>query len=95
MIISQLSIAPLGKDVSVSKYVKIVLNVLEENNVKFETNPMATVIETEDLSTLFYVVEKAHQAVLNSGADRVITQLKIDDRRDKNVTINSKLESIK
>jgi len=94
MIISQLSIAPVGKDVSLSKYVKTALNVLEKNNVKFKTNAMSTVIETEDLETLFKIVEEAHKAVLKSGAKRVITELKIDDRGDKNVTMKSKLKSV-
>ena len=94
MIISQLSIAPVGKDVSLSKYVKTALNVLEKSNIKFETNAMATVIETEDIETLFKVVEEAHKAVMKSGAKRVITELKIDDRGDKNVTMKSKLKSI-
>ena len=94
MIISQLSIAPVGKDISLSKYVKKVINVLKENNITFETNDMATVIETEDLETLFNVVEKAHNAVIKSGARRVITELKIDDRRDKNVTIGTKIKAL-
>ena len=94
MIISQLSIAPVGKDVSLSKYVKTALNVLEKSNIKFETNAMATVIETEDLEILFKVVEEAHKAVMKSGVKRVITELKIDDRGDKNVTMKSKLKSV-
>ena len=95
MIIAQLSIAPVGKEVSVHKYVKLVLETLKKEQVKFETNAMATVIETSDLKTLFDVVEKAHNAVLAAGADRVITELKIDDRRDKDATITSKLNALK
>jgi uncharacterized protein (TIGR00106 family) len=95
MIIAQLSIAPLGKGTSVSTYVKKVIEILKKEHITFETNPMATVIETNDLSTLFQVVQKAHQAVLSAGADRVITELKIDDRRDKEVTMKSKLNSLK
>ena len=94
MIISQLSIAPVGKDVSLSKYVKKVISVLKENNIKFETNDMATVIETEDLETLFKVVGKAHNAMIDSGVQRIITELKIDDRQDKNVTMGTKIKSL-
>ena len=94
MIISQLSIAPIGKDISVSKYVKKVIEVIKKHNVKSETNAMATVIETEDLETLFTIVQEAHMTMVNSGAQRIITELKIDDRRDKNATINSKLKAI-
>ena len=46
MIISQLSIAPVGKGTSLSYYVKIALNILKKNNLNFKTNDMGTVIET-------------------------------------------------
>lgn len=94
MIISQLSIAPIGKDVSLSKYVKIALDTLKKHNIKFKTNDMATVIETENLDTLFKVVKEAHEAVLDAGVKRVITELKIDDRRDKNVTMGYKVKAV-
>jgi len=94
MIISQLSIAPIGEGTSLSKYVKIAIESIKKNNINFETNDMATIIETEDLKTLFRVVEEAHNAVLKSGVKRVITELKIDDRKDKNVRIGSKIKSV-
>ncbi|UCD14119.1 MAG: MTH1187 family thiamine-binding protein [Thermoplasmatales archaeon] len=94
MIIAQLSIAPVGKSVSLSRYVKIAIETLKKENIKFETNAMATVFEIEDLDTLFNIVQKAHTSVLASGVERVITELKIDDRRDKNATIKTKLKSV-
>jgi len=94
MIISQLSIASLGESPSVSRYVKKVVNLLNKSDVKSETNAMATVIETEDLDTLFNLVKEAHMTMVNSGVKRIITELKIDDRRDKNATINSKLNAL-
>jgi uncharacterized protein (TIGR00106 family) len=95
MVIAQLSIAPIGKGTSVSKYVKIVLETLKKEHVTFQTNPMATVIETSDIGTLLRAVQKAHLAVVAAGAERVITELKIDDRRDKEATMKSKLNSLK
>ncbi len=94
MIISQLSISPLGKGTSVSTYVKIVIETLKKEHISYQTNPMATVIETKDLTTLFQVIQKAHQAVADAGAQRIITEIKIDDRRDKEVTMKSKLQSL-
>ncbi len=76
MIIAQLSIAPVGENTSLSKYVKLAIEMLKNENIKFETNAMATVIETDDLNKLFNAVQKAHNAVLSSGASRVITELK-------------------
>ena len=95
MIIASLSIAPLGSGTSVSDYVKIVLETLKKEHVTFQTNPMATVIETTDLPTLFCVIQKAHQAVVEAGAKRIITEIKIDDRLDKDATMASKLQALK
>ena len=95
MIIAELSITPLGEGISVSRYVKIALQALKESGVKFETNAMATVIECKSIEELFEVVKKAHDSVLEAGAKRVITSLKIDDRRDKEATIETKLDSVK
>ncbi len=94
MIISQLSIAPIGEGTSLSKYVKIAIDSIKKNNVNFKTNDMATVIETDDLKTLFKIVEDAHNAVLKTGTKRIITELKIDDRRDKNIRIGTKVKAI-
>jgi uncharacterized protein (TIGR00106 family) len=94
MIISQLSIAPVGEGTSLSYFVKKVINILKKNNIKFETNDMATIIETEDLDSLFRVVKEAHNEVIKNGAKRVITELKIDDRKDKNVIIGTKVKSV-
>ena len=53
MIIAQLSISPVGESTSLSKYVKLAIETLKSENIKFETNAMATVIETDDLNKLF------------------------------------------
>jgi uncharacterized protein (TIGR00106 family) len=95
MIITQLSIAPLGSGTSVSNYVKIVVEILKKEHVKYQTNAMATVIETKDITSLFNVIQKAHLAVVAAGAERIITEIKIDDRRDKKATMESKLKSLK
>jgi len=95
MIIAQLSIAPVGMGTSLSTYVKQVIALLKEEKIRYESNAMATIIETDDLEHLFTIVQKAHKKVVDAGAKRVITELKIDDRRDKNVTMTSKLNSIK
>lgn len=94
MIISQLSISPVGAGTSLSKYVKIVIKILKENNIRFKINDMATIIETENLETFFNVVEKAHKSVIDAGAKRVITEIKIDDRKDKKVVLGTKLNKL-
>ena len=95
MIIAQLSIAPIGEGTGLHKFVKAAVEEIKKSGIKFEINAMATVMEAPDLDTLFDVVKKAHNAVLGMGAKRVITEIKIDDRRDKEATMKSKVTAVK
>lgn len=95
MIISQVSISPVGEGASLSKYVKLAVQSLKKQNLKMETNAMATVIETEDLDTLLDAIKVAHNALVDAGAKRIITEIKIDDRRDKDATAKSKIKAVK
>jgi len=56
---------------------------------------MSTAIEVPDLDALFNLVKKLHAAQLEEGAHRVIIDLKVDDRRDKKATIETKKTSAK
>ncbi|HEC80929.1 MAG TPA: MTH1187 family thiamine-binding protein [Thermoplasmatales archaeon] len=95
MIIAQISVSPVGVGTDLHEYVKAAVEDIKKSGVKFEVNAMATVVEVPDLSTLFEVVGRAHNAVLRLGAKRVITELKIDDRRDKEASVESKVAAVK
>jgi len=95
MIIAELSIVPIGDDVSVSKYVKVFLEELNNSNLKYEVGAMCTTVEAKNLEELFDVVEKAHEKVMDMGVNRAITSIKIDDRRDKETSIASKIEAVR
>lgn len=51
---------------------------------------MSTTVEVPDLDALFDLVKKVHAAHVSEGVKRVIIDLKVDDRRDKEATIPSK-----
>lgn len=95
MIIAQLSISPVGKGIHLSSYVKEVVQTLQKEPVTIETNAMCTVIEAETMEILLQAVKKAHESVFKKGANRVITELKIDHRIDKRASLSSKIEAIK
>ena len=95
MIIAQVSISPVGVGTELHEYVKAAVEEIKKSGLRFETNAMATVVEAPNLDTLFEVVKKAHNAVLRMGAKRVITELKVDDRRDKKASIESKISAVK
>jgi len=64
---------------------------LDEFDVSYETNPMGTVIEADDVDTLLDAVAAAHKAV---EADRVSTFLKIDDKRTVDQEAREKVEDV-
>ena len=95
MAIAEVSIIPLGTSTpSVSKYVARAVSVLrQEKDVKYELTSMGTIIEG-DLEKIIEVVKKMHQATFDEGVMRVVTTIKIDDRRDKPSTMSGKIESL-
>ena len=96
MALVEVSIVPLGTETpSVSKYVAQAVRVLQgEEGIKYELTAMGTIIEG-DLDQLLVLVRRMHEAVFAAGAMRVVTMIKIDDRRDKASNASSKIESLK
>lgn len=95
MAILEITVVPLGTgNTSVSKYVAACHKVLEkEKSIKYNLTPMSTVIEG-DIEKLFEVAKKLHHVPFQEGAMRVSTSMKIDDRRDKESTIEGKIASV-
>ncbi len=94
MIIVEFSIAPLGVSESISRYVAEAIRVLEAEGVKYQLTPMCTIFEVENIEDAFKIIVKAHNAVLKAGAKRVLTSIKIDDRRDVERKMEDKVKSV-
>jgi uncharacterized protein (TIGR00106 family) len=89
-VVALLSVAPVIEG-SMSAEVAKAVDALEGFDVSYETNPMGTVIEAEDIGTLFAAAEAAHRAV---DADRVSTVLKIDDKRTSDARASAKVDAV-
>ena len=92
--IASLSVYPLGEGTSLGRFVKKGVSVVAESGYTFEVGGMSTTIEVPDLDALFDLVKKVHAAHLAEGAQRVVIDLKVDDRRDKAATISGKKKSV-
>lgn len=98
MAIVDVTVIPIGTNTpSVSEYVADIQQILKkyesDGKIKYQLTPMNTIIEGE-LHTLLQVIEDIHEAPFNKGIQRVATNIRIDDRRDKKSTMESKLESV-
>ncbi len=96
MAIVEVAVIPLGTgDTSVSKYVAECHQLLAgENNVKNMLTPMGSILEG-DLDHILQLVRKMHEVPFVNGAMRVSTTIRIDDRRDKDASMEQKLSSVK
>lgn len=94
MAIIEVCVVPLGTSTtSVSQYVAGCVKVLERERVNYQLTPMGTILEG-DLEHLLKVVRMMHEQPFNEGMSRVTTTIRIDDRRDKEVTMGAKVSSI-
>ena len=96
MALVEVSIVPIGTGTpSVSQYVAQASNSATlSQRIKYELTAMGTIIEG-DLERLLALVRQMHEAVFDAGVTRVVTTIKIDERRDKTSSMSSKMESLK
>ena len=94
-VVAELAIIPIGTgDAGVSHYVAACLEILEgRKDLSYQLTPMGTVIEGS-LDVVLEVIRQMHEVPFEKGASRVITTLKVDERRDKPSTMAGKVESV-
>ena len=95
MAIVEVTISPMGTGTpSISRYVAACHKVLaQEPDLTYQLTPMSTIIEG-DLDRILTVVRRMHEVPFANGAQRVSTSLRIDDRRDKELTMAGKIKAV-
>ena len=92
--IMEMSVTPIGKEgASLGDTVVEVLKVAEKHGVKYEVGPLGTAMEG-DLDTLLQVAREMHEVCFGLGYPRVLTTIRLDDRRDKDLTMEYKVQSV-
>ncbi len=94
-IIAEVKIIPLGTaTTSLSRYIAACINTLKQaQDISYRLTAMGTIIHGP-LEQVMEVIQKMHEVPFAMGAKRVLTVINIDDRRDKSVTIDSKVEAV-
>jgi uncharacterized protein (TIGR00106 family) len=94
MIVAEVSVTVLGESSSIGRFVRVAVEALKKSGLKTLPGPNGTSIEAVSIDEILVAVKAAHMAVADTGAKRVVTTLKIDDRRDKPATLETKLRAI-
>lgn len=94
MALVEVSIVPVGTNAaSISSFVAEAARVADEMGLKYQVTPTATVLEG-DLQQALNCAQKMHDAAMRAGAARVVTNVTIDDRHDKPLTMESSVDAV-
>jgi uncharacterized protein (TIGR00106 family) len=91
-LIAEFSIVPVGAGVSLSPFVAECLRIVRDSGLKHQLTPMGTVLEG-DGEKVVATIMACHSQVLRMS-QRVVTSIKIDDRRDRPADMERKVRSV-
>ncbi|MCK4378330.1 MAG: MTH1187 family thiamine-binding protein [Deltaproteobacteria bacterium] len=94
MAMMEISVVPLGtKTTGVSLYVAGCLQKVTASGLEHQLTAMGTIVVGK-VDELLRLAEDLHQLPFEMGAQRVVTTIKLDDRRDKPLSINGKIKAV-
>lgn len=79
MVVAEFSVMPLVEG-TIKPFVDSAIGEIEKAGLKCEVGPLSTSVEG-DLDKVVDAIKNAHLAVLNKGADRVVTEIRIDEKK--------------
>ncbi len=85
-----LRVTPVTED-DITADVAAAIDALEEFDVSYETTPMATTLEAEDVQELFAACAAAHEAV---DRGHVQTLVQVDDKREVEMRASEKVDAV-
>ena len=95
MATAEVRIIPIGtRTSSLAKHVARAVNAIKgEKDIEYQLTATGTILEG-DLEKILSAARKMHEAVFAEEVARVVTTIEIDDRRDRESTMESKVESV-
>ncbi len=95
MPLAEVQVLPLGTgSPSVSEYVAEAVSVIREKGYEFKVTPMATVVKVKDVSEVGNLLKSIEERLKKKGVKRVVFVVRIDDRFDKELDMEKKIESV-
>ena len=97
MIQAEISIYPMAtRTTSVSFYIaKAIESIQAIENLRYEINPMGTILESDDIDVINLATKKMIETVHYLGITIVEVVIKMDSRSDKQIKMEEKIDSIK
>ncbi|WP_347551762.1 MTH1187 family thiamine-binding protein [Pseudalkalibacillus hwajinpoensis] len=95
MALLEISVTPVGTgQTSMSKFVTDAIRLAEKEGFHYHISPTSTIFEG-NVDELFELARDIHTSALKNGSDRVITNIRIEDREDKPLNIDGQINEVK
>ena len=90
----EISVVPVGtQSPSVSLFVAECVRIVDQQGLQYEITSMGTEVQGA-VEELLRLAGQMHRAPFKKGAQRVVTTIRIDERRDKELNIGGKKEAV-
>ncbi|HZB99099.1 MAG TPA: MTH1187 family thiamine-binding protein [Nitrososphaeraceae archaeon] len=96
---AEISVIPIGissqTTTSMSKEIAAAFDAIQKiKGLKTMLTPMGTQIESNNFANILKAIEVAHEVVRTAGAKRIMSTIRIDERLDKSISLEEKVESV-
>lgn len=79
VVVAEFSVTPLVEG-QIKPFIDTAIDQIDKAGLRHEVGPSGTTVEGE-LDQVMNAIKNAHKAVLDSGVDRVITEIRIDEKK--------------
>ena len=94
MALMQINVLPLGtSSASVGEFVASIVKQLQREGAGYRLTDMGTEVEGP-AAELLALAARLHEIPFTKGCRRVVTQIVVDDRRDKKIGLGDKVASV-
>src|SRR6185436_6792135 len=91
--VAEIFITPLGTgDSTIREYIRALVPLVEASGLSYQLTAMGTQVEGE-VDAILALVRRLHDATFEAskGTDRVVTHLRLDERRGEPLTLEGKV----
>ncbi len=89
-VVAEITVIPVGS-VEMKPCIDAAIEAIQGCGLKYEVGALGTTIEGP-LDKVVQAVEEVHKAAMNAGVERLVTEVRIDERRGVDHTIEREVE---
>lgn len=93
-VLLEMAMFPTDGTESKSEFVAQVIKVIRDSGYPYQLTPMATIIETQEISQALKIIQECYDVLDDLGCNRVYSTIKFDIRKNSENRLKGKVASI-